>query len=347
MKIKTIILQALVFLSLVACRDNSPISTKLKPIPVKVQEVVSVNHQQVIHSSGRISTSQEQKLSFKTGGIIRKIYVTEGQTVNKGDILASLDLSEIQAKVNQARESYEKAERDYARLMNLFNDSVATLEQLQNTKTMLEISRSNFDIAAFNMRHSTLVAPSKGRILKIVMEENEVAGQGYPVILFGSTEGNWIVRIHVTDRDRVKIRPGDTAVIKLDAYLGETFPAEVSELANAADPYTGTFEVELLLKVPDKYQLLTGMIARADIYVHTGITVSVIPLEALVKMTGNTGYVYEIADGIPFKRAVSIVEIRQNDVLVSTGFKPGTLIITENVNLISDITAITISKSNN
>ena len=82
------------------------------------------------------------------------------------------------------------------------------------------------------------------------MEENEMAGPGYPVFLFGSTAGNWIVRINVTDRDRVRLHAGDTAVIRLDAFPGESFPAEVSELANAADPYTGTFEVELMLKTP-------------------------------------------------------------------------------------------------
>ena len=344
MKAKIIILPALVSLILFACRDNSLMSEKSKPIPVKVREVVSKNYQQIIHSSGRLSTSQEQKLSFKTGGIIRKIYVVEGQAVRKGDVLASLDMSEIQSQVTQAREAYEKAERDFNRLVNLFNDSVVTLEQLQNTKTMLQISRSNYDIANFNLRHSNIVAPSKGRILKKIMEENELAGSGYPVILFGSTEGNWIVRIHVTDRDRVRLHAGDTAVIRLDAFPGESFHAAISELANAADPYTGTFEVELMLKTPAKHQLLTGMIARADIYTGYGEMISVVPVEAIMKASGNSAFVFEVVDGIPVKRTVSIIEIRQSEVLVSADLKPGTLIVTENVNSISDSTAIIISR---
>jgi multidrug efflux system membrane fusion protein len=344
MKTRTFLLPVLIPLILIACRDNNLISDKTKPLPVKVQEVVSEQYLQIVHSSGRLSTSQEQKLSFKTGGIIRKIFVSEGQSVHRGSILASLDLSEIQSQVNQAREALEKAERDYARLVNLFNDSVATLEQLQNTKTMLQISRSNYDIAAFNLRHSSIVAPSNGRILKKIMEENEMAGPGYPVFLFGSTEGNWIVRINVTDRDRVRLHPGDTAVIRMDAFTGECFPAEVSELANAADPYTGTFEVELMLNTPAKHQLLTGMIARADIYTGRGKMISVVPVEAIMKASGNSAYVFEVVNGIPVKRTVSIIEIRQNDVLVSADLKAGTLIITENINSISDSTAIIISR---
>ncbi|MBN2275966.1 MAG: efflux RND transporter periplasmic adaptor subunit [Bacteroidales bacterium] len=347
MKIKSFILPVILPVIITACSNNKPVSEKSDVIPVEVYEVISENYQHIVHSSGRLSTSLEQKLSFKTGGIIQKIHVDEGQTVNKGDVLANLDLSEIQSHVTRAWEAYQKAERDYKRVVSLYNDSVTTLEQLQNAKTMLQISKSDYEIAAFNMRHSTIVAPSKGRILKKLMEEHELAGQGYPVILFGSTEGNWIVRIHVTDRDRVNLKTGDTALIRLDPYPGEVFHAEISELADAADPYTGTFEVELRLKAGVKQQLLTGMIARAEIYADHGVMVSVIPVEALMKASGNKGYVLEVINGIPVKRTVSIVEIRQQNVLVSDDLKPGTMIITENVNLISDSTAITITKNNN
>ncbi len=344
MKTNKLVLSAMVPLILIACRDNGLISEKVKPVPVKVHEVVSGHYPILVHSSGRLSTSQEQKLSFKTGGLIRKIMVNEGQSVDRGDVLASLDLSEIQSQVIQSREAFEKAERDYARIVNLFNDSVATLEQLQNTKTMLQISRSNYDIANFNLRHSTIVAPTKGRILKKLMEENEMAGSGYPVFLFGSTAGNWIVRINVTDRDRVRLHAGDTAVIRLDAFPGERFQAEVSELANAADPYTGTFEVELMLKSPAGNSLLTGMIARAEIIAGRGEMVSVVPVGSLIKASGNSAYVFEVVNGIPVKRAVSVIEIRQNEVLVSADLKPGTMIITDNVNSVSDSAAITISR---
>jgi multidrug efflux system membrane fusion protein len=343
MKIKLTLWSLLMPLFVIACRDNNGKIETAKPVPVRVYEVVSGRYPVIIHSSGRLSTSREQKLSFKTGGIIREIMVNEGQSVRKEDVLARLDLSEIGPQVDQAREAFEKAERDYDRAVNLYHDSVATLEQLQNALTLLQISRSNFDIASFNLRHSTIVAPSKGRILKKLMEENEMAGSGYPVFLFGSTEGNWIVRINVTDRDRVRLHNGDTAVIKLDAFPGEIFRAEVSELSNAADPYTGTFEVELMLKTQGRHTLLTGMIARAEIYADRGEMVSVVPVEAIMKGSGNTAHIYEVVNGLPVKRDITILEIRKEDVLVSADLKAGSLVITDNLNALSDSTAIIIS----
>jgi len=166
----------------------------------------------------------EQKLSFKTGGIIRKIFVSEGQSVYRGNILASLDLSEIQSQVNQAREALEKAERDYDRLVNLYNDSVATLEQLQNTKTMLQISRSNYDIAAFNLRpfkHCCSFRwkdPEKKLWRKMKWPDPDILS-----FCLVQRRVNWIVRINVTDRDRVRLHTGDYSGNKTGCFPGRKF----------------------------------------------------------------------------------------------------------------------------
>ncbi len=322
------------------CKTKDLSIQQRDPVAVKVKEVKSVDYRYTVRSAGRLSTSKEQKLGFKTGGIIRNIYVSEGQSVNRGDLLASLDLSEIRPQVNQAKDALDKAERDYKRVFNLYNDSVATLEQLQNAQTMLQISRSNYEIASFNLQHSTITAPTRGRILKILMEENEIVGPGYPVILFGSTEGHWVVRISVTDRDRVNLTVNDSASVKLDAFPSKTFRARISELADMADPFTGTFEVELILEDAGSYKLLTGMIARVEIYANNGGQLSVIPVEALFQASGDTGYVYEVINGKPVKRAVNIFEIRQNEILVSSGLKPGSQVVTDNVSVLTDSTKI-------
>ncbi len=324
------------------CKTRETLIQPSATVSVKVSEVKSTVFHYVVRSAGRLSTSKEQKLSFKTGGIIRNIYVSEGQSVNHGDVLASLDLSEIRSQVNQARDALDKAERDYKRVLNLYNDSVATLEQLQNAQTMMQIARSNYEIASFNLQHSTIIAPAKGRILKILMEEHEIAGPGYPVLLFGSTEGHWVIRISVTDRDRVNLTMNDTALVKLDAFPSRDFKARISELADMADPFTGTFEVELMLDDVGNYMLLTGMIARVEIFTNNGRNLTVIPVEALFQASGDTGYVYEVVNGKPVKRMVTLFEIAQNEVLVSSGIKPGSYVVTENVHALSDNTKITV-----
>ncbi|MGY0039503.1 biotin/lipoyl-binding protein [Pedobacter sp. NJ-S-72] len=74
--------------------------------------------------SGQFTTDDEVLLSFKTGGIINSLLVKEGDAVKKGQLLATLNLTEINAQVQQTQLSYEKAKRDYQRTKNLYSDSV-------------------------------------------------------------------------------------------------------------------------------------------------------------------------------------------------------------------------------
>lgn len=101
---------------LLSCSDKTEevkTDTPTDVIPVKVIELQSSNIKRVINASGQFTTEDETMLSFKTGGIINKIYVKEGEQIQKGQLLATLDLTEINAQVNQAQIGFEKAQRDF------------------------------------------------------------------------------------------------------------------------------------------------------------------------------------------------------------------------------------------
>ena len=71
-------------------------------VPVRLAPVSTVAGAEPIVASGLVSSDQEARLSFKVGGIINQMLVDEGQTVRKGQLLATLDLIEINAQVSQA-----------------------------------------------------------------------------------------------------------------------------------------------------------------------------------------------------------------------------------------------------
>src|ERR1700759_2131607 len=108
-------------------------------IPVKVLPVKQYNGLEKIPVSGQFTTDDEVMMSFKTTGIISKIFVKEGDVIKKGQLLATLNLTEIDASLQQSQLAFEKATRDLQRLNNLYNDSVATLEQVQNAKTTRDL----------------------------------------------------------------------------------------------------------------------------------------------------------------------------------------------------------------
>jgi len=321
----------LVFIILIlsSCKNNQPQEQNDTIIQVKTYTVHEKEMAFPIHSSGKLSLKEEIKLSFKTGGIIKSILVDEGQNLRQGDILAELNMEEITASVNQAKLALEKAERDYIRANNLFNDSVVTLEQKQNAGTAVDFARSNLDIAEFNNKYSKIEAPEKGIILKRLAAKNEIIGPGYPVFLFASTKNDWIIRVNITDRDILKLQFNDTANIAFDAYPGRIFKANISEIGKAADPYTGTYEVELKLNNIN-IKLVSGLIASVDILPYQKEKLIEIPFIAMVEGNEYEAYIYIVDDNNkPKKMRLKIAGISSESFYIMDGLKDGTRVITD------------------
>jgi multidrug efflux system membrane fusion protein len=323
-----------------SCRKSPPQKEEVSTIPVRTEIVKEQMVSFPVHTTGRLSAKTESRLSFKTGGIIQKFYVEEGQIVNRDQLLASLNLSEIQPRARQAELALQKAERDFKRAKNLYEDSVVTLEQFQDAQTALEVTRANANIAKFNLTYSEIRAPSAGKILKRVSEVNEIVGPGQPVFLFASTESAWVVRAALTDKDIVNIRMDDSATVSFDAYPDRKFKCHVSEIGTIADPYTGTYEVELHLDEQPE-TLATGFITRAEIYPASTLQkMIIIPLKAMIDGKGLTGTVYVIRDGSPVKQSVRIHSIRDDGLVISSGLQVGDEIIIEGGEYIREGTII-------
>jgi len=329
---------------LAACGVSDP---KEAAEPVVVVETIRITDTIIViavRTAGKLGSKSESKLSFKTGGIIQKIMVDEGQSVRKDQLLAQLNLEEINSRVNQAELALKKTERDYGRAGNLYRDSVATLEQFENAGTALEIARSNASIANFNLQYSTIRAPAHGKILKRIAESNEIIAPGHPVFLFASTGSDWVVRANLTDRDIVRVRMRDSAHVRFDAYPGEIFTGVISEIGTSADPYTGTYEVEVrMTRRPEK--LVSGFIAKVDIYPAALEKHVVIPVESLIYGTGLTAYVLVMKDQQPERRKILIRAVTDQGIVVGEGLSPGEELIVEGAEYIKPGSRIQVNAS--
>ncbi|MFH1197720.1 MAG: efflux RND transporter periplasmic adaptor subunit [bacterium] len=302
---------------LISCGKEELKTESDKIIPVKIVEVKKELVAVPIETSGIVSFSEELKLSFKTGGILEKLLVEEGEFVTKGSVIARLDLSEISAYVVQAKNAFEKAERDFNRVKNLYHENVATLEQFQNAETGFNISKSNLGIAEFNLSNSVIKAPSDGRILKKLAEEKELVSAGYPVILFGSQSISNLVKVGLTDKDIVKIRLGDKAEIIIDVYPGEIFKAIVTSVGELASPMNGTFEVQLKLLEQTK-KLSSGFVAKVKIFQNQSEKLCIVPIESVIEADGDEAFVYYVnpADSTAKKQKIKIIQIFDGSVAI-------------------------------
>ena len=294
--------------------DVEIISIKTAPVLTK-----SVTHE--IVGTGMLMSKSESRLSFKTGGIISKIYVREGDNVQAGQLLATLDLTEINSQVAQTQLGVQKAERDLQRAKNLYADTVATLETVQNATTGADIARKTYEIAQFNRKFSEIRAPRSGKVLKKMMNEGELAGPGTPIFFINEAtahSNDWVVRVGVSDRDWAALRVGNSANLSFDAYPNETFAGRVSKLADMVDPTSGTYEVEIAVQTQGK-RMATGLFAHVKIQPSASSPMTLIPIEALVEGNGTEGFVWTLnADNVSVKKTpIKIITILEKEIGVS------------------------------
>ncbi|MFT3749616.1 MAG: efflux RND transporter periplasmic adaptor subunit [Agriterribacter sp.] len=297
--------------------------TKEDIIPVKLLPLQQEAMQQIIYASGQFSTDDETSLSFKSGGIINSVLVKEGDAVKKGQLLATLHLTEINAAVEQALLAYQKAQRDYERASNLYKDSVATLEQMQNAKTAMEVAKQQYTSAGFNQRYAEIRATRNGYVLKKYLNDGQYASAGTPVIqVNGAGESNWILKAGVSDYQWAAIHTGDKATVSTDALPGKLLNAVVVRKPEGVDPVSGTFIIHLKLTDQLTASIASGLFGKAAIQPSYTVAAWAIPYDALLDGDASQGYVFVTNDNVTAQKVkVQVSKIESGKVMIASGLE--------------------------
>jgi len=322
--------------------DQPPIVEVITPIQSKTQTVVA--------SSGTIAGSEEIVLSFKTGGIVESVYVEEGQYVEKGQKLARLNTTELDAQLEQARLNVEKLNRDEYRLNQLVRDTVATLEQLQNAQTVLSSGQQQLRSLEFNRQQAYISAPAAGFILKRQANPGEFKTPGSTVFVIGSNSnskaGKWTFKISVSDKDRVKLTIGQQTLITLDVMPDKEFEGTVLKLSSVPDAKTGTYDCYVSFD-PREENIVYGLSGKLSIPHESEQSFTEIPLETLVGADGNTAVIYTLnTDNIVEKQTVYIRSINKKTVALKNQLPADLRLITSGKNKVKEGEKAMLAKNN-
>lgn len=261
---------------------------------VRAEQVPLTQDPIPIYAIGKVASDTELKLSFKIGGIISTVNADEGDYISRGTTLAAIRRNEIDAQVLKAERALEKAERDLDRIQRMYADSAATLENVQDLTTLSEVARADLEIAKFNQEYATIVSPVNGRILKRLAEPNELISPGQPIFILGSNTGaSYVLKVSLSDRDISRLRPGDPAKTRFDAFPEETIEGSVGQIAESADPVTGTFDVDIILNTRVK-RFRNGYIGRAELLPTLKRTYWKIPMDAIVEGNEKSVTIFKI-----------------------------------------------------
>ncbi len=300
-----------------------------RPTPVRIANASQGPAVPPIDTNGVVVTKHEMRLSFKMGGLVRRIYVQQGEAVKKGQRLAEIELTEVGAQMEQARQMAEKAERDLKRGENLYADQVISLEQLQDLRTQAAMQAAQYKSAQFNLGYSVIEAPRDGMVLRKLVEERELVPAGAPVLLFGESDRGYVVRAALADREIVNVKLGDKGEVRMDAFPGQAMTGTVVEVASAADEKSGMFPIEVRFDTPPP-RLVSGLVARLSLAPQSAAPpLTYVPMAALVEGDGDRASVFVLSGDKVEKRNVRVAFITADSIALESGLAAGEPVVTD------------------
>lgn len=328
-----------------ACHHQTDAAEAPTPLrAVRVALVTSGPAEAPIVATGLLATRDEVQLGFKTGGVVRRIDVRAGDKVHDGDVLAQIELAEVDAGLAQAQAAYDKAMRDQARGKKLFDDDVMTREQLDDLGTAAAVARAQLDAAQYNRGHAQIVAPGDGVVLRRLVEPGETVAPGQPVLVISQSGSGHVLKLGLADRDVVRVGIGDRADVRFDAYPQRHFTATVIQIGHGADPRNGTFPVELEIagdgdKSTDN--LPSGLVGTATITVRgDGSTRSYLPLGALVEGSQHSMTIFTLRGTVAQQQHVAIAFVADDRAALEQPLPAGTRVITDGASYLADGEAV-------
>lgn len=296
--------------------------------PVTVHHVTSAPLAPEIRATGMVAGKEEIPLAFKVGGQVAGVAVDEGQQVRAGQLLAELAPTEIAAATTKALEARAKAARDLARARTLHADSIATQSQLDDATTAFDVAEQDVRAAEFNRALARIVAPATGVILQRMAEPGSIVNPGTPILVLRTERRGLVLRAGLADRDAMRVRVGSRARVEFDA-LDTPLSGRVTQVAAAATPGSGTFEVEVTLP-PTRHPLASGLIGRVIISTASRGEYPMLPLEAVVEATGDSAVIFTLPPGATTvaRRTVRLAQVLDDRAAVAAGLVAGERVVT-------------------
>lgn len=233
-----------------SCSSKKGAEEIYPPVFYQIAGESNMGHTQVF--PGVVFPANQAKLAFKVPGTIEKIYTKMGDTVGNGSLLAVLDNKDYTINYNKALSAFKGAEAGYvtakssfARAQRLYINGNIPLADYDKAKLAMESARSAFDAAGLQVQgagnqldYTRLRAPFAGVVTSVALEEGELAGAGYPVVIFSSVQGSQIrcslpgsVVKGVSVGDTLSFYSGDDSQVRFGAVVAEIGKGSGASLA--------------------------------------------------------------------------------------------------------------------
>jgi RND family efflux transporter MFP subunit len=272
-------------------------------------------------------------LGTKLLGRINEVFVREGDHVEKGQLLATLESRDLEAAVAQARASVtmaeaslENAEAQHQRMIDLHEQRSVTDKNLEDAtagfrvaRASLEVARANLAAAEVMISYAEVHTPVSGWVISKLVESGDMSAPGAPMFVIEDLS-RIKVTVTVPETEVASLEVGSSAEVFID-ILGDKVAAKIDRVMPAGDRATRTFAVQLLLDNPDG-AIKSGMFARVG-FTHGNRSALVVPETSIVRRGQLEGILVVGSENVAHLRWVKLGRRFDTDVEVLSGLDAG------------------------
>lgn len=250
------------------CSSQEPEAAVTRIHPAKVYQVHPPEQQLMRRFPAQVQAAERAPLAFRVSGELMKLPVKAGQEVSRGDVLAQLDPSDYQLRVDDRKARYELARSQFLRIEDLYQRGQISKSQYDQSKAELDISKAALAAARTDLSYATLKAPYSGVVAEVYADNHQPVAAGKTIVMMQAKD-QLEIRLQVPENLMAQLtRKGNTdyrPMVEFEALPGQQFVTAYQEHTAQADAATGSFTITLTMERPPSLNVLPGMSASVHV----------------------------------------------------------------------------------
>ncbi|WP_066630192.1 efflux RND transporter periplasmic adaptor subunit [Labilibacter marinus] len=303
-------------------------------IPIITRTISTKTFNHFIETSGLLEAKEIAYISPEVPGQVTKIHVMEGQRVNKGQLLISLNSSVIKNAIREIETNLELATTTFKKQENLWNQNIGSEIEYLQAKAQKESLESTLESQNEQLKMYNVTAPFSGIVDDIIIKEGEHSSPGMTNVLSLVNLDKMKVNSDVSEVYLPAIHKGDTVKLSFSTYPDLIIETPISRTSNIVHPDNRTFNVQIVLDNINN-KLKPNMMAKLQIKDYSLSNAITVP-SAIIKNDISGKFLFTVQEGQAQKVYIETGRSYKDETLVTKGLMAGDVVVVEGYNTVSN-----------
>ncbi len=295
------------------------------PVPVETTKPIRADILATYSGTAPIEAFAEADVIAKVEGEVRALLVEEGDSVDKGQVLATLDGDRLRLELSESRARLQKMQRDFDRNKDLQSKGLISEGDFEKIQYDLQALQASYNLASLELDYTQIRATISGVVSRRHIKLGNTIKVGDPVYRVTSLDP-LVAYLFVPEREFRQIDAGQPVRINIDALPDTVTLATVTRVSPIVDPETGTFKITIEIRDSEQ-SIKPGMFGRMHIIYDRHENVLQVPRSAIIDRAGELS-VFVVEDGVGIRRIIETSFSSDGMVEVTSGLSEGEDVIT-------------------